>query len=598
MFYLKKFILTTESGEKAYIDLKPGLNIIYGPSNTGKSLIVDCIDFMYGGAPEKLIDNPIRFKNISLILDVNGETLFLSRDIDGKMIDVSGNVAGIENGQYTASKGKRSIHQFWLNLMGIEEEIHVLMTLEKAPQLLGIRTFIHTFLIKESRMSSNNSILKSGEGFSRNIPTPTIMSLIFLLTGITYTDGTKVKSGKIREAENEAIRRFVDRSLSSIGEQKLAEMNIPEDEISPDELQQKIDEVKNAISDAEENILQYTQKSHELADDIVRIDQQITEAKVLRNRYKLLMSQYESDIKRLTFIAEGDLHKEEYPKLNHCPFCNGELPKEKEESCIEAAISEVSKLELQIKDLLSAEEQLEEEIEELSVEKNQKAEERLGVQKQIRSELEPKLSELNNNLNGFRVALGRQKVSDIFDKVANTISTEMEEVLEDEKVEPFDIKGKIKDIILEPLNDLIPYILKNAGYDDFVKAGFDVDSCDIKINGVSKEVQGQGYCSYLNAILAIAVQEMLNQGRYKTNLLVLDSPILSLAEKRKPGDKVVSNEMKKGLFKYMDEKTEGYQSIIIENYIPDIEYKNANLIEFTKDDDHGRYGLVESYRLN
>ena len=35
-----------------------------------------------------------------------------------------------------------------------------------------------------------------------------------------------------------------------------------------------------------------------------------------------------------------------------------------------------------------------------------------------------------------------------------------------------------------------------------------------------------------------------------------------------------------------------------ENFIPDIKYKNANLIEFTKDPENGRYGLVESYYEN
>ncbi len=56
--------------------------------------------------------------------------------------------------------------------------------------------------------------------------------------------------------------------------------------------------------------------------------------------------------------------------------------------------------------------------------------------------------------------------------------------------------------------------------------------------------------------------------------------------------------MKAGLFGYMDEHTIGYQSIVVENFIPDIKYKNANLIEFTKDPENGRYGLVESYHEN
>lgn len=599
MFYLKKFILTTKKGEKAYVDLQPGLNIVHGPSNTGKSLIVDCVDFMYGGDPEKLIENPIEFTNVTLIVDVDGKPLTLSRDIGSNEIEVSGNIDGIKNGSYKTSRATQSIYQFWLKLMGIDEEVHVVMKKDMSPQKLGIRTFIHTFLIKESRMASNNSVLKSGEGYNKNIPIPTIMSLIYLMTGITYTKGEKVKGDKIRDAENDAIKNFVDRSLHSIGMQKVAAMNIPEDEISPEELQLKIESVKKEINEAEQSIDRLTSENRTLADAVIQIDQQVTEAKVLRNRYHSLMTQYESDIKRLTFIAEGDLHKELLPQLDHCPFCNGELPKEKEESCVEAAIAEVGKIELQIKDLLSAEEHLDEEIEELSLLRNEKEEARRNVQRQIRAVLEPKLTELHNDLNGFRVALGRQKVADIFDQVADTICTEMEETLDNDATLDVDVRGKIKEFIASPLSDLLTSILKNVDYEEFVKATFDVDSCDVKVNGVKKAVQGQGYSSYLNAIMAIAIQEMLiKANHYKTNLLVMDSPILSLAEKQKVGDKMASDRMKAGLFRYMDKHTQGYQAIVVENFIPNIKYENANLIEFTKDPNRGRYGLVESYHVN
>ena len=377
-------------------------------------------------------------------------------------------------------------------------------------------------------------------------------------------------------------------------------MNVPEDEISPEELQLKIDAVKKDIQEAENTIEKMTSESRTLANEVIQIDQRITEAKVLRNRYQSLMTQYESDIKRLTFIAEGDMHREMLPKLDHCPFCNGELPKDKEESCIEAAVAEVSKIELQIKDLLSAEEHLDEEIEELSVLRQEKEEARRSVQQKIRSVLEPKLTELNSDLNGFRVALGKQKVAEIYDKVADTITTELEETLDNDATLDIDVKGKIKEIIAEPLSDLLYSILKSVNYENLEKAVFDVDSCDIRINGkVSKAVQGQGYSAYLNAIMAIALQELFNQfNLYKPNILVMDSPILSLAEKRKKGDLQASTQMKAGLFKYMDEHTVGYQSIVVENFIPDIKYMNANLIEFTKDPENGRYGLVESYHEN
>ena len=35
---------------------------------------------------------------------------------------------------------------------------------------------------------------------------------------------------------------------------------------------------------------------------------------------------------------------------------------------------------------------------------------------------------------------------------------------------------------------------------------------------------------------------------------------------------------------------------IIENTIPDIDYKDAVIHRFTKDESEGRYGLIEDYR--
>ncbi len=599
MFYLKRLILLREIGEKDYIDFEPGLNIIYGPSNTGKSLVADCIDFMLGGKPKKLVNNPIRFKNVTLIIDVDGKALTLSRNISETSVEVSGTVDYIENGKYTQS-GRRNLNQLWLKLMGIYDPVSILQYMDGSPQSLTVRTFLHTFLINESRMSSDLSILQPKEGY-HNLPVSTLMSLIYLMTGITYTDGEKVKPKKIIEAENKAVISFVDRSMSRLHEEKLAAMRMQDDEIPPEQLQKKIEDSKRAINAAEKNIDELTEKSQELAAEAVRLDQQIMESKVLRNRYNSLMSQYESDINRLTFIAEGDLHKGDLPKLDHCPFCNGELPKDKEESCVEAAVAEVRKIELQIKDLLSAGEILDDEINELVNNKSRINAERRSIQKQIQAELEPKLTELQNDLNSFRVSLGKQKVADIFEHVANTIYNEMQDSMEGELVLPdIDVREKVRDIIGEPMDLLLPKILTEANYDDFTKAVFDIESVDIKINGVEKAVQGQGYCAYLNAIMAIAVQEMLvNSNHYAPNLLIMDSPILSFAEKKlKPGETAAPDHMKKGLFSYMDAHTDGYQSIIIENDIPDIEYKNAHLIEFTKDPERGRYGLVQNYHVN
>ena len=47
MFYIKKVGLVGELGDSS-LDLTTGLNVVVGSSNTGKSIIVECIDYALG----------------------------------------------------------------------------------------------------------------------------------------------------------------------------------------------------------------------------------------------------------------------------------------------------------------------------------------------------------------------------------------------------------------------------------------------------------------------------------------------------------------------------------------------------------------------
>ncbi|MCD8120677.1 MAG: hypothetical protein LUE65_00315 [Clostridiales bacterium] len=72
---------------------------------------------------------------------------------------------------------------------------------------------------------------------------------------------------------------------------------------------------------------------------------------------------------------------------------------------------------------------------------------------------------------------------------------------------------------------------------------------------------------------------------------------MSLKEREEEkGTEITSNSMRRGLFRYMVEHCQCRQSIVIENEIPELDYKNANLIYFTKKENNGRYGLINGYR--
>lgn len=178
-----------------------------------------------------------------------------------------------------------------------------------------------------------------------------------------------------------------------------------------------------------------------------------------------------------------------------------------------------------------------------------------------------------------------------------TLNEELRDSMEDKKKQnDFDIRGKIREVMAASLDAKLLEILREVKYEDISSASFDIEKCDVKVNGTAKSTQGKGFRAFLNTVVAVAVQEFLNENAvHKVGMLAIDSPILSLVEKQDPDDKQASDVMRRGLFEYLVKHTTGGQMIVVENNIPSIDYGSTNVIEFTRTSE-GRYGLVESYR--
>ena len=401
MYYIKKIKIVSLNKEDekvtSTVDLKPGLNIIYGPSNTGKTNILDCVDFMLGGDARRLYKKELRIVSVSMVIYFKGADLILYRELaDEKKSDiiVSGRAPGIETGTYTVgtkTKEKDSISSLWLKLMGINQEVKIIRTIQDSqPQTLTVRTFYHMFVINESRISGENSILKSGTAWSNNIPVPTITSLIYLLTERNFLIPGEEKRtpGKIVAVKRSTAKQIVDGSVAAIKERESLGIK-GEDTRTAAEIQVEIDALLSEISAAEDSLRLTSEHDEEVSRQIIDISRSIAECTVLKDRYDSLRTQYESDMRRLTFIAEADIHRDKMPTLERCPFCDGELPKDKTPSCLDAAIAEANKIELRINDLRSADEALANEITRLQHKRAILVTEQQRVQSAIRGKLRP-----------------------------------------------------------------------------------------------------------------------------------------------------------------------------------------------------------------
>lgn len=597
MYYIKRMAFFTDVNTVSEVGFEPGLNIIYGESNTGKSMILDGIDYMFG-ASEHRFDSKINLTRILLELDVDGKKLIMQRAIDAKNFDVVSELEDIESGTYKKGSGDKSIGGIWLKLMGITEQTDILRTVYGKTQKLTLRTFSHMMLLDETRLQGTSSILSSGKGVNPRVDTPVLTALLYFATKKNYLPDKSCLDPTIRKAKSEAVKSFVDRSMGALKNKRISELNSFSQE-TPAQLQRKIDDLINEIGAAEGALDEALKRTAECAERITEIDEEMTNCRVLKNRNNYLLSQYEADIRRLTFIVEGDIHAEDIPKLDKCPFCNGELSKEKNESCLEAAIAEVEKIELQVGDLKSVQLSITQEISMFIEERKKVVEERKLIDERIRGELRPQIAKLKGLLSDYTIALGQYKAKEMIDAFSDVLINELDDVvMENSEDFHFELKRTVEKVFKSELEKELFQILSDCNYHDLDEVVFDMDSYDIKVNGHVKRSQGKGFRAFLNTIVAIAIQNCLEKkGEIVPQLLVVDSPILSLKEKEDHDiNGNASESMKAGLFSYLISHQNNRQTIIIENILPPLDYSNVHLEEFTKDEKRGRYGLIKNYR--
>ena len=98
-------------------------------------------------------------------------------------------------------------------------------------------------------------------------------------------------------------------------------------------------------------ITQAVNDSKELLGQIMAVEEKATECAVLLSRYKALKSQYTGDIRRLTFIVEGEVEYQNVPHSAKCPFCDGKMPVHDRTSYIDASRAELTRIIAQLNGL-------------------------------------------------------------------------------------------------------------------------------------------------------------------------------------------------------------------------------------------------------
>lgn len=607
-FYIKELSASGEKVEYSSISFHDGVNIIYGPSNTGKSYIISCINFIFGG------DIPFTkastgYDTISALLELSdGGSISLTRKIiDGRSgetgagkVEVVSNAQEIISGSYGIRNG--DFNDLLLDLIGIEKEHRIISTEDFDTARLTFRSMLHLFFLEEEYIFRKSTAWNTPKMGKINAS----LSIIrFLLTGDDLMDTIPKETPDERErkiTERAGVLIYLNQKIREMQEKK--EQLQQRDDISEEDVEKKLNEILRQMDEVQKQITEATTKSQDLLKEVYQVSTELEEARFMKDRYRALASQYSSDLKRLDFIRDGKRKDKKIVPPTACPFCGQTLEKvpEVEESYLEVSGVERAKIEMQIVDLQKVAAKNDAKIERL-----QNKIQELNKQNQycinlIHKQLKPVEADLKNKMNVFQGIINAQKELYAIESMTTELNTDAfnKEQEEEESAQKYNGRASLSQETWKALSDSLNQMIKDCGYPGAPESRLNIDTVDVVVGAKFKKDEGKGYRAFLNAIMLLNLMKYFEKNaKYAPHLLILDSPILSLKEaKYKISKKEASTTgMRKSLFQYMVDHCGENQIIIAENEIPeDVDYKDSFIQEFTMDETTGRYGFLESVR--
>jgi len=590
-FYITRMWFTGPGIEESSIEFNEGLNIVHGANDTGKSWILDSFDFMCGLDYEKfVIDKSTGCDTVHIEVNSGHGMVTMSRELESTKIDVESTDPRIETHQYTAGKSKYWINAVWMKILGIDDNVKVIMNENAKRQSMTLRSFLNLMCVTLDSINQRQSIFSTKGGFfSRTVMKST---LLYLLNEEDFKEYKEKAGDKQKNSENKIRALIKNENLEYLSELKNA---MKKERISPEKVKAKIDLLLKQIEEAQDQISEATERRSLLSVEIVDINEKLKSASLMKQRYKILRGQYHSDIKRITFIVDGEQKMNETKEPEKCPFCGSDMKPQQMESYIDAAKAELQRILPQLNDVMDAEKDIDQEIEEYTLRLKQCSDESNSLANLINNELNPMIRELEVQIEALQESIDLASQQEIIEKIEKHITSPQKKVADaTENQAAFRVQDNFTAEFVADFNDLLDKILKEVRFDNYGNCYFDFESedFDIVVNGKKKLKYGGGYKAFLNSIVAIALHQYLyEKGKHSLGILMIDSPILSLKE----GMNDTSTEMRTGLFEYLVKHQEFGQIIIAENSIPNIDYGKARREIFTHDVSHGRYGLLKGY---
>jgi hypothetical protein len=311
----------------ATLDFCYRANAIIGISDTGKSFVLDLIDFMLGGETLKRIPpegNGYDTILLGLKLPAKGQVTIRRAMAGGNAELLEGDCSERTGGNvieiltFEAKKKHRTISQFFLDEMNMGNVILVAKKTKGVTERLGIRTLAKLNIISIHGIITELSPVHTGQ-FVRATPERSLFK--YLLTGVD--DSALIAVSQQRKSEErEALRNRAGLEFLKMRRAALEKEGKDEQAILAmlREAKAVLDEIQSTAGAAEEELATQRRRIRRLADLKELAERRVREITGLLSRFGLLAQHYASDIDRLSALEEA-ANAVEMLAPSKCPLC-------------------------------------------------------------------------------------------------------------------------------------------------------------------------------------------------------------------------------------------------------------------------------------
>lgn len=590
----------------ASVDFSPHVTVIHGPSDTGKSFIVDAIDFVLGAKKLKEIPEREGYSRVLLGLELpTSERITLARSVDGGGISLYRSSIRVEPStsadETLAAKhnaaSTKNISRFLLDQVGLDEK-RVRKNVRNETHMLSFRDLIRLCLIRETEMQAEKA-----PGFSGNHVNKTkeFSALKLLLTGEDDSALTAVPSAQEQKLLRGARQEVVERMLSQLESQLQGVAELTELKAQLDKLNATIDKHSAMIGNLAEQRGQLLVEHKKLQSVDVAQSSEYSDATALRQRFTLLEKQYESDLARLEMIAEaGNLLG--YFRTGTCVFCGADPSSQHLNLDCDGTAnnfgvsvdSETQKTKGLLDDLQVTMESLDVRIEALRKSIKAMRQDTLSLQQHI-EKLDARMNPEKGNLRELLAKRSEiEKHLGLYEQV-KTFEDMIRRIANETESEVATAVARLRLTAVQDFSAEIAQRLAEWSYPSAASVRYDRNELDIIAGDQPRSAHGKGVRAILHAAFTLALaQYCFDRELPHPGFVVLDSPLVTYRppEQSTETDGEPPEDVVRAFYRDIQANFDG-QIIIMENTDP-LEPLGAEArdIRFTKQTDVGRYGFL------